>query len=136
MTSPLEHAQSGFTWEWGVCDCTLFVASWVLEATGKDPGEGLRSTYSTAAEANAIVDAHGGMVDFIDWRLSSHGFMRTEAPVDGDVGLVEVPTGISIDNVAVKIIPAICWGPLWVAMAARGPVIKKMAWTGVAWRIQ
>ncbi len=74
--SPLEFAQGGFTWEWGVCDCTLFCASWVFVETGKDPGEGLRSTYSTAAEANAIVDRAGGMEVFIGQRLEGCGFAR------------------------------------------------------------
>lgn len=134
--SPLEFAQGGFTWEWGVCDCTLFCATWVFVETGKDPGDGLRSTYSTAAAANAIVDRAGGMEAFIGQRLEGCGFARCIARKDGDIGLVEVPTGISIDNPIVKIVPAIAWGPLWVAMAARGPVIKQMVWTEAAWRIE
>lgn len=137
MMALLEYAQASRPLEWGFNDCALFCAGWVHEKTGIDPGHGLRGSYSTAEEANAIVDRAGGMEAFIGGRLRLYGgFDRTDARQDGDIGLIEWPTGLAIEAVTTKIVPAIAWGPLWIAQAARGAVIKQMKWTGVAWRIQ
>lgn len=45
---------------WGVNDCALFAADWVLEATGDDPAATWRG-YASEAEAQSIIDMAGGM---------------------------------------------------------------------------
>ena len=125
-------------WGWGgngFADCTTFPGEWVIAATGKDPIGDLRGTYETAEEANAIVDAAGGIGPFIGSRLEPLGFRRTDDLRDGDIGIVRAFTGFEAGGVVVKEIPGIRFGPLWAVMSARGPMVKKLVFTGMAWRI-
>lgn len=122
-------------WQWGLCDCTLFVADWVVDATGKDPGTDLRGTYFDAEGASAVLQAAGGCEALVEAKLVPLGFKRSQAPQDGDVGIVRVMTGFDAAGSAVKEIPVIKFGPLWAVMSARGPMVKKLDWTGAAWRI-
>ena len=112
-------------------DCTTFAASWVLEVSGVDPAAGLRGTYDTAEEANAIVARAGGLVALIGGRIEPLGWARVSDLHDGDIGIV---TAASALDFCVKEIPAIRFGPLWIVMGSRGPMAKAMEWTGVAWR--
>jgi len=122
-------------WQWGVCDCTLFTADWAAAKTGRDPGEGLRHTYSKADEANAIIDRFGGIEGLVGAKLGALGIMRVQRPIDGDIGIVRAMTGFNADGMVVKDIPGIKFGPLWAVMSARGPMVKALEFTGAAWRI-
>lgn len=53
-------ARRRVAFRWGVNDCALFAADWVLEATGDDPAATWRG-YASEAEAQSIIDAAGGM---------------------------------------------------------------------------
>ena len=112
-------------------DCTTFAASWVLDQVGIDPAADLRGTYSTAEQANAIVARAGGIVAMVGSRIEPLGWYRTVDPQDGDIGVVKAISGVDF---AEKEIPAIRFGPLWSVMSPRGAMIKKLDWTGVAWR--
>lgn len=75
----------GTPWEWGVCDCTIWVADWVLSQTGIDPAAALRGSYATEAEADALVA--GDLAGVVD----AQGVLtRTDAPRLGDVGVILV----------------------------------------------
>lgn len=78
---------------WGICDCCLWVADWVLVVTGRDPAAALRGAYRTPREAERIVAGFGGMVGFVDAHLSPLGVVRTNDPLPGDVVVVETPAG-------------------------------------------
>jgi hypothetical protein len=125
-------------WGWGgngFVDCTTSAGEWVIAATGKDPIADLRGTYAAAEEANAIIAAAGGIEDFVGSRLEPLGFHRTVEPRDGDIGIVRAFTGFDAGAVIVKAIPGIRFRPLWAVMSARGPMVKKLEFTGAAWRI-
>lgn len=122
-------------WQWGLTDCTLFTADWVVARTGRDPGAALRGTYSSAEQANAIIDRFGGIEGLVGAKLGGLGFERTDHPMDGDIGIVTAFTGFDAEGSVVKDIPAIRFGPLWAVMSARGVAMKKLEWTGAAWRI-
>ncbi|TPN26633.1 hypothetical protein FKO01_25505 [Mesorhizobium sp. B2-3-3] len=122
-------------WQWGFCDCTLFAAGWVVEATGKDPAADLRATYFDADGAAAILRAAGGAERLVEASLSALGFRRADTPRDGDIGIVRTMTGFDAAGASVKEIPALRFGPLWAVMSARGVMVKSLEWTGVAWRI-
>jgi hypothetical protein len=122
-------------WQWGYCDCTLLTADWVNEATGRDPGAELRGTYFDANGANEIIASYGGVHRLVGSKLQALGFMPVQRPIDGDIGIVTAPTGFDASGVVVKDIPAIRFGPLWAVMSARGVQVKKLDWTGAAWRI-
>lgn len=138
----LEYIGLSHRWAWSgiahdsvhhYCDCTLYAGDWCVRAYGVDPGQGLRGTYRTAEEANAIVEAAGGMISFIGSRLHPLGFKRVQNPQDGDIGLVRVMTGFDMAGATEKGIPAIRFGPLWSVMSARGSMTKKLDYSA-AWR--
>lgn len=130
-----EYIRLPHRWQWGFTDCTLFAADWVVEATGKDPGADLRGTYFDADRANSILRAAGGADRLVGAKLSALGFQRVQQPQDGDIGIVVALTGFDVGGVEIKQIPAIRFGPLWAVMSARGPMVKSLEWTGLAWRI-
>lgn len=137
MTSLTEYAALPHRWVWGGMgghDCTTFCARWVEEVTEKNPAAGLAGTYATAEEANAIIERAGGVERLVGARLESLGFSRTTDPQDGDIGIILAPVGFDASGITHKHIPAIRFGPLWLAMSARGPVAKQ-APHSVAWRI-
>jgi hypothetical protein len=134
----LEFLRMPHHWGWGgngCVDCTTFPGEWVIAATGKDPISDLRGTYETAEEANAIVEAAGGVEAFVGSRLDPLGFQRAGELQDGDIGIVRAFTGFDAGGAVVKDIPAIRFGPLWAVMSPRGPMVKKLDFTSVAWRI-
>lgn len=49
---------------WGENDCALCAADWVLECTGVDPAAHWRG-YASEAEAQAIIDAAGGLRELV-----------------------------------------------------------------------
>ncbi|TIR34579.1 MAG: hypothetical protein E5X35_07655 [Mesorhizobium sp.] len=133
-----EYIRLPHRWRWGGMagdDCTTFCAAWVFEATGKDPANDLRGTYFDADGAEDIIRAAGGIETLVSTKLTALGFRRVSDPRDGDIGIVRTMTGFDADGMRVKDIPAIKFGPLWAVMSARGPMVKKLDWTGVAWRI-
>jgi hypothetical protein len=112
-------------------DCTTFIGSRVADRFGVDPAADLRGTYEGADEAAAVVARAGGIVALGDRRLGACGFQRVSSLLDDDIGIVEAVSGI---DSAVKEVPAIRFGPLWIVMHLRGPMAKPLNWTGVAWR--
>jgi hypothetical protein len=112
-------------------DCTTFIGSRVADRFGVDPAADLRGTYETAEEAAAVVAREGGIVELGNRRLGACGFQRVNSLIDDDIGIVEAVSGI---DGAVKEVPAIRFGPLWMVMHLRGPMVKALHWTGVAWR--
>ncbi|SES05361.1 hypothetical protein [Rhizobium sp. NFR03] len=137
MTSLSEYAALPHRWVWGGMggdDCTTFCARWVEEVTGTNPIGNFIGTYSTREEANAIIALLGGIERMIDDGLARMGISRTDDPQPGDIGLISAPVGFEASGITQKQIPAIRFGPLWLAMSARGPVAKQ-ATHSAAWRI-
>lgn len=65
-------------WQDGVHDCTAWPARWAgIEIPA----------YSTAAEAEAIVEAAGGLAQLWDAHIAGR-LERVEAPEPGDVGVI------------------------------------------------
>ncbi len=92
-------------------DCVGFVCSWLLKATGTDPGAHLRG-YSGLAAAMRIIDAHGGFLPM--WRacMATAGFRETAAPQFGDVGVVRDAAGQEVAAIRVR--------GLWAGKAQSG----------------
>lgn len=131
--TPVERKVDGVLTSFAGDDCTTFAGSWFSELTGVDPAAALRGTYSSPEEANAIVAAHGGMTRLGAAMLEPHGARRVRDLMDGDIGIILAASAIDL---AVKEIPAIRFGPLWAVMAPRGAMVKKLEWTGLAWRVE
>lgn len=71
----LSRADTPF--EWGVNDCALFAADAVLAITGTDIAASYRG-YTTAEEAQDILDAHGGLQGLA---TTGFGFEPSENPL-------------------------------------------------------
>jgi hypothetical protein len=115
-------------------DCKTFPATWMQYAIGIDPAAGLRGTYSTKAEAHAILKAAGGSLAFMDGKLAPHGCWRVDAPQDGDIGLVRMMAGENYDDVMLTEVGAIRFGPSWASIAPRG-VVACRAEAIAIWRL-
>lgn len=107
-------------WQWGVADCAMWAADWVLEATGIDPATRYRGAYHDADRAQALLKQEGGYVPLIGWRMDQAGFQRTQSPQTGDIGIVNAPVGLCDRMPVVGTICAIRRGSMWVARSARG----------------
>ena len=115
-------------------DCMTLCATWIQEATGVDVVPHLRGLYSDAIGAERLIVRSGGMIALAANLLESRGFLRTETPADGDVGIVLAPAGFAGSEVSIRQIAAIRFGKLWAAMG-QGGVIVKSAECVAAWKI-
>lgn len=78
---------------WGSWDCLMWLAEWVRERRGVDPGAGHRRRYSNALGAARIVARAGGMVAHVDSCVLSLGIERLSDPRAGDIAVVDGPDG-------------------------------------------
>ena len=108
---------------WGVHDCCLFAANWVLAATGTDPAADVRGTYSTAAQASALVQRLGGLQALGARAGAAVAPLLAQA---GDVGLV---------HDGERDLLAVCTGPHWVAPTRRGLAVLPFNTATLAWRV-
>lgn len=124
-------------WAWGVEDCALWPANWALALTGRDPAERWRGTYSSEAEAKALIEAGGGYSELVRAGLESTGWTATETLEDGDIGVVEGVLSMSEKGPIEGQIAAIRLGSFWVVRAVRGYRGKDMehvaAWRAPLW---
>ncbi|OAP43737.1 DUF6950 family protein [Sinorhizobium americanum] len=112
-------------------DCTTFCARWVEENVGVDPAEAFRGSYSTADEAQRIIEAHGGVVALFAGQVEPLGLIRVQQPETGDIGVIRAQSAIVDGKVLVG---AIRFGPLW-AVLTPGRVVAKAAQHVAAWRL-
>lgn len=86
------EAVKGKPMQWGVDDCSLWVAQWVADETGRTFDW---PVYSTEEEARQIIDAHSGLVHVWDAVAKEAGMTPFfgEAPSVGDVGIIETRRG-------------------------------------------
>ncbi len=111
--------------EWGVQDCSMWACDVVLAATGVDPADGLRGTYSNEAEAQAVIDAGGGLAALAEARFGPE--VPVLAAAVGDVGLMQTERGPAL---------VACMGAYWLAAGAWGLVVVEPAAVERAWRCE
>ena len=77
---------------WGTQDCVTLACDAVVLMIGIDPWEGLRGTYATEAEAEAMTAAAGGPEALVAARMAAAGLPECSARFAqrGDVALVEI----------------------------------------------
>lgn len=73
---------------WGLNDCALFAADWVLDCTGVDPMTDLRGSYATSEGAAKVLARHGGLRALVRDRLPAYANVRQAHR--GDVVCVEL----------------------------------------------
>ncbi|NBE05924.1 DUF6950 family protein [Paragemmobacter ruber] len=76
---------------WGQSDCVLMAADWVRAVRGVDPAADLRLTYGSAAEAERVLRWYSDPLAVVAPRMAAAGLALTDAPVRGDVAVIDVP---------------------------------------------
>lgn len=122
-----QAAQAPFAW--GVHDCATFPADWVLDCHGLDPMEGLRGSYESQEQAEALVLSSGSLAALWEAGAALAGSQRTSAPRYGDVGIVELPViGGPRQIGAIRVVRA------WAMLGESGLIVQP-ARCLAAWRI-
>ena len=107
---------------WGSNDCATFLADAVIEVRGTDLLEGLRGSWSNQAEAQAVLDAQGGLIAFLDSKLPRRHVNYTQR---GDVCLIRD----SVGNPSL----AICTGSVCAAPGPEGVERESMNKVLMVW---
>ena len=112
--------------EWGVNDCCIFAADWVLAATGRDPMGGMRNTYDNESWAANTLETGGGLARLVSSKLSIA--LPTVATAQrGDIILFETEKGPAL---------GICVGEKFAAVPPAGGVAYfSMRHAVTAWRV-
>lgn len=74
---------------WGVRDCGLRLADWVLARRGTDPAADVRGTYGNAEEL-AMLMGWGGLPRFVDRLARRAGLARVSDPAPGDIAVISL----------------------------------------------
>jgi len=109
---------------WGSHDCALFAADAIVAVTEVDPAAALRGTYSTEAEARAILDAAGGLEAIATEALGPSVPAALARP--GDIGLLDTALGETL---------VVCLGERWMAPADDGLKVLRLGHVAQAWRV-
>lgn len=112
-----QRAETAF--RWGEHDCALFACDAVMVMAGVDPAEGLRGTYRTERQADALIAQHGSLEALAAHQFALHG-LGDCAPAfaqRGDVALVTqgnmLALGVVVgDSVAVPAAQGLAFLPL------------------------
>lgn len=78
-------------WKVGSLDCSVFMADWVREMTGRDPIADVRCKYTTDKQMWKIVRSEGGFEAACAARLAAVGLRETKTPRPGDITIVSAP---------------------------------------------
>jgi len=108
---------------WGLNDCALFPADWVLEMTDVDLAAGLRGSYTDSESAAKVIARHGGLRNIVASRLPMYG--NELMAHRGDVVCVEIEdpaTGKLRDTLGIVV-----GNGYWAAPGERCMVQRPMA---------
>lgn len=108
-------------WAWGEFDCLLFLADWVERSTGIDPAGEYRGVYHDECSARRLIKSVGGIAALVERCAARVGFIETQAPRRGDIGLVRVGLKRFRERIIMVPMGAICLRPaLWAIKPADG----------------
>lgn len=121
---------AGRDFAWGISDCQMFPADWVLAATGRDPAAEVRGTYYCLATCQAVTGYFRDPVGTAAKHYEGIGLKRTSAPVRGDVGIAcvyrdDMPWPVG----------AICLGKAWAFKGPEGVVAEAPKEIMAAWSV-
>ena len=114
---------------WGSHDCCLFAADCAKAITGIDAAAQLRGTYSTEAEAQAIIDEAGGFFALVTQLASSQGWRRIQPTQAGRGDLVSYTPGGGSPALGV------CVGSQCAFLNKKGVAFGSLSKCSTAWRV-
>ena len=109
----------------GQHDCCLWACDVVQAVCGYDAAHGLRGAYATEAEAQALIDVHGGLHALAAARFGIE--IAPELATAGDVGLIDTDRGPAL---------VACVGGHWLGAGAFGLVMGSTDEVLAAWRAE
>lgn len=71
----------------------MAAAERAIQCRGVDPAAPFRGHYSTRLGLARLIKGRGGMIAHFDRALAAVGIERTDAPVAGDIAVVDAPEG-------------------------------------------
>jgi hypothetical protein len=120
---------------WGVNDCLLWLADWILDQREIDPAYDFRGKYSTMLGAARIIRDAGGMQGLVDRRASLAGLRRASPGSRGDIAIVTIAgeSGEPFGNMA----GAILLGGSAALLSQAGLVLPQRSQIEIvmAWRV-
>ncbi|MHC2020381.1 DUF6950 family protein [Methylobacterium sp. CM6247] len=121
-----EHLRTGALepFAWGVADCCLFPSDWILAQTGIDAAAPLRGRYRTPLGAARHIKRRGGFVRMVSDLMAAAGFLETDNPQPGDVGVIHLGDGL-----AFAIRTRVGWASKSLSGLGCGPFRHVVAWT-------
>lgn len=118
--------RAGRAFEWGVNDCCIFAADWVLRVTGRDPMQCLRG-YSDEDVARRLLELGGGIARIATQHLGP-ALPHVTTAQRGDVILFESGSGPAL---------GICVGDKFAAVPPEGGIkYFAMRHAVTAWRVE
>ena len=81
------RADAARPFAWGVRDCGLRLADWVLARRDVDPAADVRGAYGNADEL-AVLMGWGGLPRFVDRLARRVGLERVSNPMPGDIAVI------------------------------------------------
>lgn len=123
---------------WGIHDCQMWPADWVLSQTGMDPASAWRGRYRTWRGAERIIRDGGGLVAVAAAGMAASGLVAIAPDLarDGDVGIVRATVTIG-DRIREREVGAIRVAGAWAVLTDSGCVVGPFdalaAWE-VPWR--
>jgi hypothetical protein len=112
---------------WGVWDCHLWLADWVLACRGgEDPAAALRGRYRTPLGARRLLKRAGGSEAVVE----SAGLERLSAPEPGCIGLLPVSGGGGFD-----LIGGLYTGQRWAVLGYPAGVVAHPFTASHVWRV-
>jgi hypothetical protein len=108
-------------WQWGECDCTMAVATWIHRITGIDPLQQYRGSYDSPLSAKRTAKQAGGFLSTLGLLFDAAGLEHTQDFETGDVAAIQ---GGSLVVPVVGYALAIRFGNLWLCKAPRGVIAR------------
>jgi len=77
--------------EWGQCDCGLWVCDWIELNTGEDPGKDLRGTYTTELGCGKLLVKSKGVEGLLADRIPPLADRVYGRNALGDIAVIDMP---------------------------------------------
>lgn len=75
-------------WQWGVMDCALWLAEWLILNGYDDPAFDLRGAYSDEASCLALLAERGGLLAVVTACAARAGLQEIDKPEHGCVAVI------------------------------------------------
>lgn len=82
----IEHARR--PWAWGLVDCSLAMADWLVANGYPDPAPHWRGAYRSESDWRRVVAERGGLLPIVAAVAAGAGLRHARAPVRGTIGVV------------------------------------------------